>query len=257
MARVDYRELERLGLTKNESKAYLALLGLGSSTATPIARKAGLYSSKTYAALDGLMAKGLVSYVVKDGKRVFRAEDPKNILSFMAEKRKKIDEQEKEAVKLVRALEGMGISAEKGNELFVYEGMGGLKSLYRKIYSILQRGETHYVFGAPRSANELVEAFLIATNRRRVQKGITLRIIYNPDAREFGKRRQAMRFTHVKYFTRPSFIAPTCFEVFRDFTALYYVTHSEIKCFAIRNKEIAKSMRNFFDVIWNSDYVEV
>lgn len=254
--RVSYTALEELGLARNEAKTYLALLELGLSTATPIARKSGLHSSKTYDALDGLLGKGLVSYVVRDGRRAFRAEQPENLLEFLAEKKRKICDEEEKARRLVRALEGVRVSPKEGDELFTYEGIGGLKSLYKKIYLALGKGDTHYVFGAPRIANELVEEFLIEANRHRVRKGINLRIIYNSDAREFGEKRARMRFTQVKYFKGGGFTTPTCFEVFGDFTAIYYVTPSEIKCYVIRNAEIAKSMRNFFNVIWNSGYVE-
>lgn len=250
------KELEALGLTRNEAKVYIALLELGSSTATPITRKAGLFSSKTYAALDGLLAKGLASYVVQDNKRVFRAEEPANLLEFLTEKKREIEEKETRAREIIGSLNALRSAKKAPDEVLTYKGAGGFKTLYRKIYATLQRGETHFVFGAPRSANELVEEFLVEANRERVRRGIELKIIYNSDAREFGAKRAKMRFTQVKYFKKESFIAPTCFEVFGDCYGVYYITPGEIKCFVLRNAEIARSMRNFFDVIWNSDYVE-
>jgi sugar-specific transcriptional regulator TrmB len=249
-------ELEKLGLTRNEAKTYVALLELGAATATPLTRRAGLHASKTYAALDGLLAKGLASYVVRDGKRVFRAEEPENLLEFLAEKKRRINEEEEKAKKIISRLANQRGAAKETDEVLTYKGAGGLKSLYKKIYSTLKRGETHYVFGAPRSANELIEEFLSEANRERVKKGIALEIIFNADAREFGAKRAKMRFTQVKYFKDAGFIAPTCFEVFGDYYAIYYVATSEIRAFVIRNTEIARSMRNFFNVIWNSNYVK-
>jgi len=249
-------ELEKLGLTRNEAKTYVALLELGSATATPLTRRAGIHASKTYAALDGLLAKGLASYVVRDGRRVFHAEEPTNLLEFLAEKKRKIDEEEREAKKIIAELSGRRGAAKETDEVLTYKGAGGLKSLYKKIYSTLRSGETHYVFGAPRNANELIEDFLVNANRKRARKGIELKIIYNSDAREFGKKREKLRLTQVKYFHGAGFTAPTCFEVFSDYTAIYYVTPNDMKCFVLRNAEIARSMRNFFEIIWNSDYVE-
>ena len=57
--------LESVGLTKSEAKVYLALLELGSSSKGPIVKRSGVASSKVYELLDKLIAKGLVSIVVK------------------------------------------------------------------------------------------------------------------------------------------------------------------------------------------------
>ncbi|MFH0835033.1 MAG: helix-turn-helix domain-containing protein [Candidatus Micrarchaeota archaeon] len=254
---VRHADLEELGLTRNESKTYLALLELGLSRATPISRRSGLHSSKTYDAIDGLLAKGLVSYVVKDNRRVFRAEEPRALLEFLAEKKRNIETEEESARKIIGSLEGRRASTEEGDELFTYEGIGGLKSLYRRIYSsLLKKGDTHYILGAPRGANELIEDFLVEANRLRCRRGISLKIIYYPDAREFGVKRSRMPLTEVRYFRGKGLAAPTAFEVFGDHTSLYYISRSETRIYVIRNAEIARSMRNFFGVIWGSDFVE-
>ena len=50
--------LRRLGLSKYEANAYVALVGLSTGTATEIANMAGIPETSAYRALNGLVQKG-------------------------------------------------------------------------------------------------------------------------------------------------------------------------------------------------------
>src|SRR5439155_5541838 len=54
-------QLTRLGLTKYEAKAYLALIRRGSSTAAEVARIAGVPRQRIYDVLASLVERGLAS----------------------------------------------------------------------------------------------------------------------------------------------------------------------------------------------------
>ena len=58
------KQLEELGLTKNETKVYLVLLELGLTTTSAIIKRAGINTSKVYESLERLLKKGLVSYAL-------------------------------------------------------------------------------------------------------------------------------------------------------------------------------------------------
>ena len=70
---MDTKILERVGLTKNEIKIYLALLELGTTTTGPLTRKAGIHASRVYESLNNLIKKGLVSFVIKANIKHFSA----------------------------------------------------------------------------------------------------------------------------------------------------------------------------------------
>src|SRR5436190_1515134 len=65
-----------LGLTDKEASVYVALLGLGRSTASQIARRAGVNRATSYVILDTLIAKGLVTISGKEPKQEYLAESP-------------------------------------------------------------------------------------------------------------------------------------------------------------------------------------
>jgi len=84
--------LQELGLNRRESLCYTALLELGSSKTGAIVKKTDIPSSKIYEILNKLIHKGLASYV-KIGKiKHYQATDPKNLLNYIDEKKKKIEE---------------------------------------------------------------------------------------------------------------------------------------------------------------------
>ena len=68
---MDIQLLRKVGLTDGESKVYLALLELGSSTTGPIVKEADIAKSIVYQILDRLIQKGLVSYIVKEKTKYF------------------------------------------------------------------------------------------------------------------------------------------------------------------------------------------
>jgi len=84
--------LQELGLGRRESLCYISLLELGSSKVGHILRKTGIPSSKIYEILDKLIKRGLVTYVIKNNIKHYQANDPKTLLHYIEEKKKKIEQ---------------------------------------------------------------------------------------------------------------------------------------------------------------------
>ena len=83
--------LEAIGLSKNESKVYLFLLRLGSSTATEITKESCVHRSNVYDALESLIKKGCVSYIKKMDRTYFAAANPENLKNILREKQLRQD----------------------------------------------------------------------------------------------------------------------------------------------------------------------
>lgn len=69
--------LVRLGLSEKEAAVYAAALVLGSATAQEVAKKAAVSRPTTYAALEGLAKRGLITAHGAGGKRRFVAQTPR------------------------------------------------------------------------------------------------------------------------------------------------------------------------------------
>jgi sugar-specific transcriptional regulator TrmB len=242
--------LEEIGLTKTEIKIYLTLLKLGQSTTTNIVREAQIHASKVYEFLDKLIQKGLVSYVIKSNKKYFSASEPEHLKEFLREKQRKIKEQESEVDKLIPELKSIKKSGKDVIKSEIYEGLRGIKSVYEKILSTLEKGETQYIIGAPRIANEKIEGFLLDWHKRRIKKGIKCMYIYDSDVRDYGKVREKMPLTEVRYLPK-NIISPVWIEIFKDYVVIGHIKGYNAVLFLVQDKEIAKSYLDYFKLIWS------
>ena len=75
--------LSRVGLLPSESKVYLSTLELGPSTVQHIAEKAKISRTAAYEAIELLQKRGLMSSSLSGKKRLYVAEDPHRIVSYL------------------------------------------------------------------------------------------------------------------------------------------------------------------------------
>ncbi len=243
--------LEEIGLTKTQTKVYLALLELGQSTTTNIIKESNVPTSKVYITLEKLIQKGLASYVIKSNKKHFSVTSPENLKEILKEKKKKILSQEQEISKLIPELKKLQSKKEDKINADIYEGLSGLKTIYEKILIHLSKGETQYIIGAPKIGNELLEGYILDWHKRRIKKGIKCKYIYDTNVREYGKIRKQMPLTKVKYLPNNT-ASPVWIEVFGEYVAINHIKGSGTATFLIKDKEIAKSYINYFNLIWKT-----
>lgn len=75
--------LSAVGLLPSESKVYLAALELGPSTVQHIAEKAKISRTAAYEAIEMLHKRGLIADSTVGKRRLFTAEDPDRIVSYL------------------------------------------------------------------------------------------------------------------------------------------------------------------------------
>ncbi|MFA6992387.1 MAG: helix-turn-helix domain-containing protein [Candidatus Gracilibacteria bacterium] len=125
--------LERLiefGLSHNEAKVYMALMELGSSTVTQIARRAKVTRTNAYHLLNSLLVHGLASMNQGKGKTVFSAEKPERLLYMMKEKMDEAEKRYKDAENLIAELRTLHKGTEEKMKVRYYEGEEGIITVY-------------------------------------------------------------------------------------------------------------------------------
>jgi len=240
--------LENIGLTKSEIAVYLALLELGPSTTGAIIKKSKIASGKAYIILDKLILKGLVTYTIKSGTRSYQAKDPENLLEYLKQKEKELEQKEIQLIEIIPKLKEKYQQYKDKVITETYEGIKGFKSFYGWTLKELEKGDTINILGVPREANEKFQAYLLDWNKQRIKAGIKMRIIYNQDSKEFGKKREKMKLTEVRYM-KPELETPAWIDIFNDYVVTINV-HGEPICFLIKNKESADSYKEYFELIW-------
>jgi sugar-specific transcriptional regulator TrmB len=81
--------LNQVGLLPSESKVYLSALELGPSTVQLIAAKAKISRTAAYEAVELLTKRGLISSSLSGKRKLFAAEDPHRIVSYLKEEQQK------------------------------------------------------------------------------------------------------------------------------------------------------------------------
>jgi len=114
--------LEELGLTKNESLIYLALLELGSAQVSKIASKTNLNRANMYNTINSLIKRGLISYVIKNNIKHFTAAKQIRLLEILKEKQGKLQT-------ILPELESIEKIPEK-IKVEIYEGKEGAKAFF-------------------------------------------------------------------------------------------------------------------------------
>lgn len=236
------------GLTKNETKVYLALLDIGISTSGPIIKKTGIHTSKVYDALDRLMEKGLVTYVVKENIKYFSAVDPARLQDFLEDKKNKIQEQMQEIKKIIPQLK-LRKKAEDQTQAEIFSGWKGLETVYKMLRESMKRGETNYVFGASKGEDE--ERVRLFFNRHVTllsQKGIKQKIIYNESARgNIAEQYKHPKLFQIKYLLNTT---PAEINIWHNHVMIVVLRKTPIVVL-ISDKKVADSFLDYFNVMWS------
>ncbi len=239
---------EKMGLSAGESKVYSSLLKLGESTITPLTSDANVTKSKIYDILEKLIKKGLVGYNIKQNIKHFFVNDPRKIIDYLTQKEDEIKSNKEEIEKILPSLIAQRNSASSERVAEIYQGYNGMKTIREELMQTYSKGETLLVLGAPKIANDKWEGWLLEFHKERIKRGINMKIIYNWDAKDYGKVRTKMKLTEVKYF-QEGINAPNWIDVFPEAVMITVIVGEPIS-FVIRSKGIADSFRLYFDIMW-------
>lgn len=241
--------LEKLGLTKGEIKVYLALNKLGETTIGPIGKESHVSKSKIYDILDKLIEKGLAGYLVKENTKYFTANAPQMILDYLEKQEQELGKTKKEVVDhLLPELLLQRFSNPNKRIAEMYEGFQGVKAIREELMKDFQSGETFLVLGAPKIANLKWESWFLDFHKKRIQKKVKMRIIYNSDALEFGKIRSQMKLTEVRYLPN-KLVSPNWIDIFPEAVLFVMILKTPL-AFVVRDPQLAASFKSYFEIMW-------
>ena len=246
---MDLELLKEIGLTESETKVYLALLELGSTTKGPIVDKSAVASSKVYELLEKLIQKGLASFVVKSGTKYFEAAPPERIMDYMAEKESKLHEQKKNLEKILPELQLKRQLSKFKSEAQIFKGNKGWKTAFDDILNTLQKGEKLLITGISDFDPEF-KRMIYHWHIARAKKGIKAEILINYDAKESGEEFNKLPNTKVKYM-QEGMVTPSVFLIYKNKTLLSLPNQRTF--LRIENEEATNSFRTYFDALWNQE----
>ena len=241
--------LEEIGLGKGEIKVYFALLELGESTIGPISKKARVTPAKTYPILQKLTEKGLITRIIKSNTQHYQAFNPKRILDYIKEKKKKLEHEEREIEKMIpQLMQKQKFEAKQSASL--YNSYRGLKTLYNEFIETLQ--ETKEDFIAFTLGDEYEDSNLMFFFEHydlvRKELGIKTKLIGIEKQRKFFDEKYMKNLNlETKYL--PYSAVPQGVIIVGDKVATM-LWHPEPTAFVIQSEIIANSYKQFFSDLW-------
>lgn len=242
---MDYADFVKLGFNVNEAKVYVALLRRGSADAGQLVKDTKFHKNIVYDNLEKLTDKGLVSHI-EHGKKIFRVAAPDALFDYLAEAQEELDAKKALAQQLAQNIAAARTKLPATQRAEVYRGVRALKSFY---YSMLAPGTPYVVIGAPQASVELLgPAFWQNFNRRRIEKNVHVRLIFNNSLRDYAKTMRHT-LTEIRFLDKDS--EPlTETHIWPGHVAIV-VWSEEPVVFVIEDSEVEKSYMEFFEKLWS------
>lgn len=240
---MDFGIFEELGLTEAEAKVYVALLGFGSSTAGPIIKKTGLHRGTTYAILERLAEKGLVSHVMKGSNRFFSATAPERFLEILHER----EERFREILPELKQKAGALLAKQEVN---IFTGVKGIKSVCEAMLNELSPDGEYLDFGVSGLFKDVVGPYFRVWQQKKEKFGIKSRCIFDESVRENKELLShyvgEAKFIPIKYYSSVDTF------IYNDKVFLGVWKAEPPYAILIKSREVADSYRSQFNLLWES-----
>ena len=231
--------LEELGLSANEARLYSVLLELGEAPASEAAAEAGIDRTVSYTVLNRLLAKGLASYVFKDGKKVFRGAKPERLVEFVAQK-------ESIARNVARELERIRPARAEEESVEIVRGVVGVKLFYA---DVLKEKKDFLHLGYTGIGQARIPQHFKVFERRRIRAGIKRRMLVVESRREMIAK-IGFGFTECRFLPE-EFLSPQATTiVYGNKTLVGLPSKHEPLLIFITSPDISEMYRRQFNLLW-------
>ncbi len=234
--------LARFGLNEKDRAVYLALLPLGQSTLTPLARAAGFPSTTAQSVLERLERLGLVAVTKRKSRRAYEALDPVVL-------RRILERQAEEAAGIIPQLQELmrGASASAA-DVRVYR-RERLTDLFHR--ALRSREKLVYEIVSARDLQEtLGEKFHFT--RRRVRAGVGLKSlrVEAHEIKSYSAETHRRELREARFLPREMAFSSTV--MFWDGEwAAFFAPPAEGLALLVRSRGIVLMLRQIFDVLWS------
>ena len=243
--------LEEIGLTKSESKVYMSLLELGDTKRAEIINKSQVASSKIYEILNKLILKGLATTYIKNKIKYFKPVNPNQLITYLDEKKEKINQIETETKKALPELLKLYTSSEQKKEVELLIGFKSMQEVFREQVEELGEGDTCYVMAETHEINDTTNLFFSQIHLLREEKKIKSKMLYNISQKKIVKNffpTSKYPLTKTKYIEHESSIA---INVYNN-KVLIIIFGIEISIIKITSQDAANSFLEYFKVFWKT-----
>jgi sugar-specific transcriptional regulator TrmB len=226
------------GLSKIEVDTYIIILTNGPISAGRVAKLTHNYRANVYQAIERLKSKGIISETQGKKSKLFEALSPNHILNDFDKKKSALE-------RIIPILNQMKTTSIATTSMRIIEGVNGWKHLLDEFIEI---GEERVVYGIPKEV-EMLSDFFKQYHKKRAQKKIWLRHLFNYEARERINITNKLPYTQSKYLPK-EFDQPVSTSICGPLVALTVYQGKHIVTILIENQIIADAYRKYFEYLW-------
>lgn len=246
--------LKHLGLSEIESKLYLGLLEIGSTTVMELANHVGIKRITAHFNVESLISKGLITETRKGARRQIIAEDPEKLHVLLEEQELQISQIKQSLPQIIQSI-AKNIpknSAVKNVEVRYYEGKKAVFQVYQETiratsyYSFADLEKYYEVF--PKTRDFWKEAF--ESNKKREVWDL---LLDSPLAQTIISEKGYDRY-HARILPRNSLFSGfefADFIIYDDKVAMIQLDESSISATVIESKDMAMSLKAIHLLLWN------
>jgi len=238
------KELQLLGLGKNDALVYEALVKHGPCRAGLIINRLDIHRNLVYQSLERLVLKGYATKVIVKGVWTFQITDPHSLLSSF-----RIQEKVLSSI-----VEQINTTRDKSRQqIVVYEGLESYRSYWLSSLERIPVGITNHVLGGMIDTSkwkEIMGYMYNDFNKLRRKKKLKWKIIIfkltKGDYDELGENPGLTEFRLLHQNTENV----GNINVFHD-TIILHTWGEPYRVIEIRDRLLVQMFQNYFDIIWN------
>jgi sugar-specific transcriptional regulator TrmB len=237
--------LEELGLSKNEAKVYLALLGIGSASVGKITKESGVHRRNVYDALERLMKRGLVGDVTKSKVKYFEVANPNRLLDILNKEKESMKKKENGIKSILPELLMLCDTKKQDEYVNVYKGREGIVTI---LEDVLKTGRENLVLGArvPKELLPVIERY----HKQRLKLKVPLKMLFNKADRKRGMRLSKEPNTEVRFLPN-AYDSPITANIYGSKVGLLIWSEKNPMGILIQNHNVYVGFKEFFKLIWN------
>lgn len=236
------KELQRIGLSSNQVKVYLALLKLGSTKATALIEQTKLHRNIVYENLEKLVDFGLASFVLIRGIKHFEPTSPSRLEEWVEKQKQEALEKESIVDSLLPQIEKLRKTVERKQEAKVFRGKHGVRTIIEEIPKA--KGEV-LLLATGWGFKQTLGSYFSKWHQQLRKNKVKCRMIV-PTGRDIAGTEP-----FVPRFINETQVIPSTIIVFED-NVLNIVWGEDPIAVLITSEKAAESYKKYFELIWKT-----
>ncbi|MBU1245877.1 MAG: iron-containing alcohol dehydrogenase [Nanoarchaeota archaeon] len=129
-----------------------------------------------------------------------------------------------------------------------FNGVGGIKELYKIIINSWKPKDQYYIASAPVGSFEKLEKFFLeVVHKKRIKDKVVLKILINKEGESYGFIRKKMPHTQVKFLDINTKVE------YGILNNLFFIVDygKKPRAILVRDSNLANTFKEFFNILWN------